>query len=54
MSDKEPIVPITIRLPESMHAAIKSLAAEDVRSLNSEIVKLLSEAIAARDRKSRE
>jgi len=54
MSDKEPIVPITIRLPESLHAAIKSLAAEDVRSLNSEIVKLLSEAIAARDRTSRE
>ena len=54
MSDKEPIVPVTIRLPESLHAAIKLLAAEDVRSLNSEIGKLLNEAIAARDRKSRE
>lgn len=48
MSDKEPIVPITIRLPESLHLAIKALALTDVRSLNSEIVKLLSEAIAAR------
>lgn len=51
MSDKEPIVPITIRLPESLHLAIKALATEDVRSLNSEIVKLLSEAIAAREAK---
>jgi hypothetical protein len=50
MSDKEPIVPITIRLPESLHAAIKALSAEHMRSLNSEIVKLLSEAIASREK----
>ena len=42
---------ITIRLPEQLHAEIVKLAAEDLRSLNSELVKLLQEAVEARRKK---
>jgi hypothetical protein len=45
MSDE---VKTQLRLPAEMHAEIKRLADEDVRSLNAEIVVLLREALLAR------
>jgi hypothetical protein len=45
MSDE---VKTQLRLPAEMHAEIKRLADEDLRSLNAEILVLLREAIAVR------
>lgn len=39
---------LTLRLPEDIHEEISRLAEEDYRSLHSEIIVLLKEAIAAR------
>jgi hypothetical protein len=44
---------ITLRLPSDVHDEITRLAEQDVRSLNAEILVLLREAIAARQRQRR-
>lgn len=43
---------INVRFPESVRDRVKQLAEQDRRSMNSEIIELLEEAIAARDRKA--
>jgi hypothetical protein len=47
--EREPSVSLQVRLPVSLHAAVKSIAAEDDRSLNAMIVRLLREAVARRE-----
>ena len=44
-------VKTNIRIPGELYEAIKRLAAEDLRSINAEVVILLREAVAARDAK---
>lgn len=39
---------ITIRIPPDLHAQLVKLSAQDIRSLNSEIIALLREAIERR------
>ena len=39
---------LTLRISEELHAEIAALAEEDLRSVHSEIIVLLREAIAAR------
>ena len=41
-----------IRLPEYWHHRVRDIAKEDDRSLNSMIVRLVKEAINARDRQA--
>jgi hypothetical protein len=43
---RAPVVNLNLRLPPDLHEQIVALAAQDQRSLNSEIVRLLSKAVA--------
>ncbi len=40
----------SLRLPEELHAQLVELAEEDMRSIHAEIIMLLKEAIAARQK----
>ena len=42
---------INIRLPDELHALIKATAAEDRRSVNSQIIALVEAGLAARGKK---
>jgi len=39
---------VSLRLPDDLHAQLRTLAEDDHRSLNSELIVLLTEAAAAR------
>lgn len=39
---------LNLRLPDDLHAAVKALAEADHRSLNSEIIALLEDAVRER------
>jgi hypothetical protein len=43
-------VPVTIRFPIELHARIKALAEEDMRSFNAEVVWLLDRAATEEER----
>ena len=43
---------LQVRLPDELHTALKTLAEQDRRSLNAEIVVLLEQATADRARRS--
>ncbi len=45
---------ITIRIPDELHQALKAQAEKDMRSLNSEIVVLLREAVSERQKTQKE
>jgi hypothetical protein len=46
--DTETEKKLTIRIPSDLHAELVKLAKEDARSLNSEVLVLLREALQAR------
>lgn len=41
---------LNLRLPDNLHSALTTLAQEDRRSLNSEIVTLLEQAVRDREK----
>jgi len=43
---------LNVRLPDELHAQVKTIAAADNRSINSELIVLLTEAIKERERRS--
>jgi hypothetical protein len=45
----EKIVNVNVRFPESVRDRVKAEAVQDRRSMNSEIIELLEEAIRARE-----
>lgn len=46
------LTPITIRVPENDYELIKLLSEQENRSINAQIITLLQEALAQRQRKS--
>lgn len=42
----EKLIPLMLRLPAPLHEAIKTLAQQERRSLNSQLIILLAEAVA--------
>ena len=49
----EKIVNVNVRFPESIRDRVKALADRDRRSMNSEIIQLLEEAMSARETQGR-